>query len=80
MNDEKRDAYNREYFGITVAQQQRHNELMAMKICDWPPALGEYVQAKCNRIGFCGDVVATAVADWLKKNNSGSDAGVEGER
>ena len=60
------NQYNASYFGIPVERMTEHNALMKMYMSAWPQELKDFCQEVFNRIGFCGDVCACAVADWLK--------------
>ena len=62
----KTDKYNASYFEIPVERMKEHNALMSMYICAWPEDLKSYCKAVSEKIGWCGDVAACTVADWLK--------------
>lgn len=66
MTDEQRDSDNASYFGIPVGLMPKHNRLMSMPTGQWPAELLAFVRAQPGPL--CGDVVACAVADWLKRN------------
>jgi hypothetical protein len=77
MNKAEIDAYNASYFGIPVAWMPLHNYFMTAyrhKGVEWPQELTDFCNAVYQRIGFCGDVMACAVGDWLKTQGQ---AGVE---
>jgi len=61
-------AHNKRYLGLNDDQYNRHCELMGMKTTKWPDDLWEVVTETTQSIGVCGDVIACAVADWLKEN------------
>ena len=46
-------------------EMHMHNELMETEIRYWPESLKEFVDARQRAYGLCGDVIATAVADWI---------------
>ena len=60
-----RKRYNADYFRTLVDLMPKHNRLMAMSMRDWPESLKQAAKAKCDSLGFCGDVLACAVAEWL---------------
>lgn len=43
-----------------------HDDLMARGMRYWPESLVDFVQARTADVGMCGDVIATAVADWIR--------------
>jgi hypothetical protein len=48
-------------------EQAMHDELMKTRVTFWPESLQEFVQERINQLGLCGDVVSTAVADWIAR-------------
>jgi hypothetical protein len=65
------DRYNAGYFGIPVEWMQLHNHFMKAYFdrgsVKWPQELTNFCEAVYRRTGFCGDVMACAVADWMKE-------------
>lgn len=57
---------NMQYLKLSEAQYSRFRKLM-MNIPQWNKSLNEFVQAKCKVVGFSGNVLACAVADWIKQ-------------
>jgi hypothetical protein len=54
-------------------EQHLHNMLMGlddsdtpMTMAEWPESLQDLVSVEVHRLGICGDVVSTLVADWLR--------------
>ena len=62
---EHRKTTKRDY-GLNDGQYDELCNLMDMKMCDWPHGLWEHVNERAREIGFCGEVVVCAVADWVK--------------
>jgi len=60
------DQHNASYFGIPIDRMPEHNRLMSMPMNEWPDSLREHVNGVCRELGACGDVIACAVAGWLK--------------
>jgi hypothetical protein len=63
------DRYNAGYFGIDVEWMPLHNYYMGAYFksgVKWPQELTDHCNEVYRRIGFCGDVMACAVADWMK--------------
>lgn len=51
--------------GLRYQEQHLHNMLMGQAITLWPESLKEFVDARQRAVGLCGDVISTAVADWI---------------
>ena len=47
-------------------EQHFHNDLMRTPVNQWPESLTEAVDARQRKMGLCGDVISTAVADWIR--------------
>ena len=62
--------HNKRYLGLNDEQYDEHCRLMQLKMSDWPSALWEFVKGVTQEVGLCGDVVACAVADWLKNETT----------
>lgn len=46
-------------------EQHFHNQLMETPIACWPESLKDLADARQRQLGLCGDVIASAVADWI---------------
>ena len=66
MTLEEVDRYNAEYFGVSVELSAEHRRLMGMPMGQWPENLKAKVKEHVDRYMLCGEVVADAVAEWLK--------------
>ena len=64
------DAYNASYFGIPVEWVPLVYKYMKMPTNQWPQSLQDRATEVSNRIGWCGDVAACTVADWVKEEKA----------
>ena len=46
-------------------EQAMHDDLMETESRYWPESLKEFVDLRQKAVGLCGDVISTAVADWI---------------
>jgi len=60
------DKYNADYFELPIERMKEHNALMQMYTAAWPEDLHAFCKAVSQKIGWCADVAACTVADWLK--------------
>ena len=51
-----------------VCTARRVDNLMAMKMSEWPDGLFEFVREGTQRLGLCGDVVHGLVEEWVRAN------------
>lgn len=51
--------------GLKAQEGYMHKDLMTTKMMHWPETLLAFVEQRTKRIGFCGDVISQAVADWI---------------
>ena len=61
-----RESTKRNY-GLNDKQYDEHCKLMDMKMCDWPKGLWKFVNNAAKEMGFCGEVIVSTVADWVKR-------------
>jgi len=66
VKEDEVSIHNKNYLGLNDGQYDRHCEFMDMKMSEWPSDLYEYVKETTQKLGSCGDVIAVAVAEWLK--------------
>ena len=74
MNQAQRDREqyrknNKGYLKLTDDQCDMHMDIMSMKTNEWPESLKTMCKQEIDKVGFCGDVVACVVADWLRAGN-----------
>jgi hypothetical protein len=72
MNDKVKTG-NMEYLNLDQEQYKRFNELMFSNMSLWDNSLKSFVQERCRQVGFCGDVLACAVADWVRQEETQDD-------
>lgn len=65
--------HNMEYLNLDDEQYNRHIELLQMPQRDWPQSLKDHCQKVSNDIGWCGDVMMCAVADWIREQTDIQD-------
>ena len=70
MTSKELAAYNASYFGIPVKWMPIHNRYMSIPTNQWPQSLVDFAQEVSKRVGWCGDVAACAVADWIKQEKN----------
>ncbi len=58
-------AQNMKIFRLKRNEMQYHEALMGTEVRYWPEFLKAFVNTRIEEQGICGDVIATAVADWI---------------
>ena len=67
MTTQQVESHNAAYFGIPVEWASKHMAYMDAKMNSWPQSLQNAVQSDTQRFGTCGEVIAVAVANWMKE-------------
>ena len=70
MTSKEIDKYNAAYLGIPMEWMSMYNNFISMPMNQWPQSLVDFCTEVTNRIGWCGDVAACAVADWMKEEKA----------
>jgi len=70
--DSKVRNSNMEYLDLDQAQYEEFRRLM-LDMSSWDDLLDVFVRARCEKVGFSGDVLACAVADWIKERSASKD-------
>lgn len=66
MTEEEWREYTKDYLDLTDAQYDEHQRLWNQKMTEWPADLWRFVYRVQRRFGLCGEVISTAIADWLR--------------
>lgn len=67
MNEQGKIYYNSFWFD-TQAQVDEFKRLEGKPISDWPSGAVELAKAESKRLGFCGEVLITALQNWIVAN------------
>ncbi len=54
------------YLQLNDEQFDRHQGFWNQKMTEWPPELWQYVFWVQRRYGVCGEVISSAIADWIR--------------
>ena len=57
---------NMKYLGLRFQEESWHEHLMKTSMQYWPESLSDFVTARRQSVGICGDVISVAVADWIR--------------
>lgn len=60
---------NMAYLRLDMPQYAIFSELM-LDISHWEVSLDVFVRSRCQELGFSGDILACAVAEWVRLNDS----------
>ena len=66
---EKRNIrdHNMQYLGLTEFEIILHEAIMQMPVNINPESLTEHIKKTSQEVGYCGDVHAVCVVEWLKE-------------
>ncbi len=70
--DEKRE-HNKQYLELNDEQYLRFEAFERGEI--YPDSLRLFIQRRTKKVGFSGDVLVVAIADWIKQEYKEQDGG-----